>query len=86
MAGRGTTTRDKLVESALKFRAAVDITDDTEMAVRKDVADHIYWWKKPRHEMKPHYVLSVTEDQDGNLTCVAVDGRPYDEYMAGRVR
>ena len=83
--GNGKATREQLLESCLKTRAACGITTDTEAAVKKDIADHVYEWKKPGHE-KGSYKLTVKVAQDGTLTCTHVGDQTWAAYLKDKVR
>jgi len=84
LAGGGTTTRDKMIEGCMKTRTACGITTDTPAAVKKDVADHVYEWKKGA--AGTGYKLTVKENKDGSVTCTHVDGVKWAKYMEGKAR
>jgi len=80
LAGSGKTTREKLAAGCMKTRQACEITSDTAEAVRKDIADHVYEWKRGG------YGLTVTEAADGTLACTHVGHQTWAAYMEGKVR
>lgn len=83
LAGGGSATREKLVDGAIKTRAACGIVEGNVEPIKKEIADHINVWKHAAD--KKGYLLTVTE-QDGVLTVTHVGEQTWGEYMAGKVR